>query len=273
MNNQEKAIANAVQGTPSAAREVKIDPRSPADFSPLTQGRHLLRTIRSGALATLDPAGIPLATLVSVATDADGVPLILVSKLSSHTRNLDADPRFSLLLATTGKGDPLAHPRLSLTGSAVRITHDRVRRRFLARHPKAALYADFADFGFFRLEPTAMHLNGGFARAYDGPAADILTSLAGAEELIALEPEAIAHLNEDHADAVQLYAALAGVPAARWRVSGVDPAGLDLLAGDATGRLAFPVSVVSGQQLRVTLKELADAARRLERGSSITQSD
>ena len=82
----------------------------------------------------------------------------------------------------------------------------RVRRRFLARHPKSELYAGFADFSFWRLDVVSAHLNGGFARAADLKAADVLTDMADAESLIDAEAGAIAHMNDDHAEAVRLYA-------------------------------------------------------------------
>ena len=136
------------------------------DFDAPALAKHLLRTLRTGALATLDrAAGFPFASLVTVATDLDGSPLLLMSQLSAHTLNLERDSRASLLLAQGGKGDPLAHPRLTVIGRAERTTEPRARGRFLARHPKAKLYADFADFSFWRLEIAGAHLNGGFARA------------------------------------------------------------------------------------------------------------
>src|SRR3954470_10219506 len=121
-----------------------MDEPRPTDvpFDGPALGRHLLRSIRSGALGTLDPAGFPFATLVTVATDIDGSPLILTSRLSGHTANLERDPRVSVLLSQTGKGDPLAHPRLTVLGRAARTGDPRVRARFLARHPKAKLYVD-----------------------------------------------------------------------------------------------------------------------------------
>ena len=108
---------------------------------------------------------------MAVATDIDGTPVILVSTLSAHTAALDADPRCSLLVGEPGKGDPLAHPRIThrLQRSAAGTRNargTRVRRRYLNRHPKAELYAGFADFAFFRLEPRGASLNGGFGRAY-----------------------------------------------------------------------------------------------------------
>jgi putative heme iron utilization protein len=157
-------------------------PQVPANppFSPLAQNtfdglalaRTLSRTTPAGALATLTrDAGYPFASLTSVATDSDGAPILLLSGLAHHTRNLRADPRGSLLLAQgglgAGKGDPLAHPRLTVVGRLAPTAEARARARFLRRHPKAALYADFPDFSFWRLEPEAAHLNGGFARAAD----------------------------------------------------------------------------------------------------------
>ncbi len=114
--------------------------RPPEDFNPIAVAKGLLRSIRSGALATLDRnTGHPFCSLVNVATDVDGSPLILVSQLSTHTANIEVDPRASVLLASTGKGDPLAYPRLTALGSFAKIDRGspdegRVLRRFLARH-------------------------------------------------------------------------------------------------------------------------------------------
>jgi putative heme iron utilization protein len=236
------------------------------EFDASGLARSLLRTIRSGALATVDPVtAAPFASLVSVATDVDGSPLLLVSRLAAHTTHLDQDPRASLLLAAPGKGDPLAHPRLTLTGSAVVSEDPRVRRRFLARHPKAALYADFPDFSFRRLTIEAAHLNGGFARAARLSPAEILTDVGHAEALLAAEEGALAHMNADHRDALGLYATvLAGAGKAEWRATGFDPDGMDLAAGDLTARLPFPERVRDAGALRQVLVRLADDARRLK---------
>jgi putative heme iron utilization protein len=170
-------------------------------------------------------------------------------------------------MASTGKGDPLAHPRLTLIGTFRPIARDdpqeaRVRRRFLARHPKAELYAGFADFSFWRLGVVSAHLNAGFARAADLKAADVMTDLAGAENLVESEQGAIAHMNEDHADAVRLYATkLLGAEDAAWRLSGLDPEGLDLVLGEATLRLPFPARVTSAAELREMVVGLAQEAR------------
>ncbi len=247
----------------------RLPENAPApDFDPKAVARALLRATRAGTLATIDRnTGHPFASLVNVATDSDGAPLILVSRLSTHTANLEADGRAALLLASGGKGDPLAHPRLTVIGSFVQVQREdrdeaRLRRRFLARHPKSELYAGFADFSFWRLDAISAHLNGGFARAADLKAADVLTDIAGAENLIEAEAGAIAHMNADHADAARLYATrLLRAEDGPWRLTGLDPDGLDLAAGDITLRLAFPARVATADQLRAMLVDLVKQAR------------
>jgi heme iron utilization protein len=238
------------------------------DFDPKALAKGLLRATRAGALATIDRnTGHPFASLVNVATDVDGAPLILVSRLSTHTANLEVDGRASLLLTSAGKGDPLAHPRLTLLGSFGQIARDdpqqpRIRRRFLARHPKSELYAGFGDFSFWRLQTVSAHLNGGFARAADLKAADVMTDVLGAEGLIEAEAGAVAHMNGDHAEAVRLYATkLLGAEDGAWRLTGLDPEGLDLARGDTTLRLPFAQRVTTADELRKAVVDLATQAR------------
>jgi putative heme iron utilization protein len=240
----------------------------PADFQPVDVAKTLLRCTRTGTLATLDRhTGHPFASLVNIATDVDGSPVILVSKLATHTANLEQDPRASLLLAETGKGDALTHPRLTVLGGFAPLTRDhpdepRIRRRFLARNRKSELYAGFADFGFWRMTVVSAHLNGGFARAADLTAANLLTEVSDARELIEAEEGAVAHMNGDHAEACNLYAnKLLGVAGDKWRCVGLDPDGLDLQDGQIALRLAFAERVTGPGPLRATLKHLAEQAR------------
>jgi putative heme iron utilization protein len=240
----------------------------PADFVPRDLAKSLLRATRAGTLATLDRnSGHPFASLVNVATDVDGSPLILVSRLATHTANLECDGRASLLLAETGKGDALAHPRLTVLGTLAPVAHDSadepcIRRRFLSRHPKSELYAGFADFAFWRMSVVSAHLNGGFARAADLTAIELLTDLTGAQALIEAEAEAIAHMNADHAEACRLYATrLLGAPDGDWACVGVDPEGLELQQGRTALWLAFPQRVTAPGPLRAVLKQLAEQAR------------
>jgi putative heme iron utilization protein len=242
----------------------------PADFVPGAVAKTLLRATRAGTLATIDRhTGHPFASLVNVATDADGSPLILVSKLATHTANLEVDGRASLLLAEYGKGDALAHPRLTVLGSMAEVDRKgadepRVRRRFLSRHPKSELYAGFGDFAFWRMAVASAHLNGGFARAADLAAADVLTDIADAASLVEAEADAIAHMNADHAEALRLYATkLLGAPDGKWSCVGIDPDGLDLQLGQSALRLAFPQRITGPGSLRQVLKQIADQARTM----------
>lgn len=239
-----------------------------ADFAPVELAKTLLRCTRSGTLATLDRnTGHPFASLVNVATDADGAPLILVSRLATHTANLEIDGRASLLLASSGKGDALAHPRLTVLGTFKPVAPNsadepRVRRRFLARQPKSKLYAGFADFTFWRMEMVSAHLNGGFARAADLAAADILSDVSDTAALIEAEEGAVAHMNDDHAEACRLYATkLLGAADGDWRCAGIAPDGIELQNGPDSLWLPFPQRVTGPGALRTMLKQLADEAR------------
>src|ERR1700757_4924890 len=158
------------------------------DFDPRRAARTLLREGRSGALATLMAgSGDPYCSLVNVATAADGSPPLLISRLAVHTRNILADPRVSLMLDERRAGDPLEGARVMLTGTAHATDDPNVRRRYLERQPEAKKFADFADFGFYRIALRGAHLVAGFGRIVDLASADILTEVAGAEALVDAE--------------------------------------------------------------------------------------
>lgn len=234
-----------------------------ADFDPKLAAKKLLREARSGALATLMAgSGDPYASLVNVATDASGAPLLLLSKLAVHTKNILADARVSLMLDERKEGDPLEGARVMLNGT-VAVTEDTAaRRRYLARHPSAEMFAGFGDFAFYRLELKRAHLVAGFGRIVDLKAGDVLTDLAGAEELVAAEGDILAHINADHAGTCRLYAVkLLGGPDGDWRCAGCDPEGLELQIERLALRLPFPQRVNAPGPLRAVLKQLADKAR------------
>ncbi|WP_163268841.1 HugZ family protein [Chelativorans alearense] len=245
----------------------KADPFLETDAEAIRLAKTLLRTARFGALATLDADGAPLATRVAVATDMDGAPLILVSALSAHTAALAADPRCSLLVGEPGKGDPLAHPRLTLKARAERLERGTIgaahaERRYLNRHPKAKLYAGFADFSFFRLEPEGGLLNGGFARAYKLKREELLAEGTVSAALLEIEQRAVEHMNEDHADAVENYAtAFAGAEAGNWVLTGIDPEGIDLAKGDEARRVFFDAPLKDASEMRPVLVAMAKKAR------------
>lgn len=249
--------------------EAKKDVLRPTDDEAIRLGKTLLRAARHAALAVLEPgSGWPLASRVSVATDCAGRPLILVSELSAHTGGLMEDERCALLLGEAGKGDPLAHPRMTLKCRARKVAqgtddHAAIAERFLARHPKAALYADFTDFSYFRLEPEEASLNGGFGKAYRLARDDLMSDAAVAHDLERTGPGAVAHMNEDHRDAIALYAKhFAGIAEPLdWTMTGIDPDGFDLMAGDRAARLFFPEPLASASDMRARFVEMASQAR------------
>jgi heme iron utilization protein len=234
-----------------------------ADFDPRRSARKLLREARSGALASLmTGSGDPYCSLVNVATAADGSPLLLISRLAVHTKNILADPRVSLMLDERRAGDPLEGARVMLMGTAGKTEDAQMRRRYLDRQPEAQMFAGFGDFAFYRVELKGAHLVAGFGRIVDLTPADILTDLTGADALVGAEEEVVAHMNADHADATRLYATkLLGAGDGEWRCVGCDPDGLELQLGRQALRLDFPQRVASPGALRHVLKNLAEEAR------------
>lgn len=244
------------------AQKLPFAPLPQNSFDGLSLAKILLRQAISATLATLTAEDFPFASLTTLATDCDGSPLILTSSLAHHSRNLRANPRASLLIAETGKGDPLAHPRLTLVGrfgpvDAGSAEGARARARFLRRQPKAALYVDFPDFSFQRMTIEAAHINGGFARAADFAGCDLLTPLDGAQGVIDEEAALIEDLNAFSRERRGKWAESAGGdPALNWRVSGVDPDGVDLLAPQVAVRVGFSVREVDARKIRADLDQL-----------------
>ncbi len=188
--------------------------------------------------------GDPYCSLVNVASRADGAPILLISRLAVHTKNILADDRVSLMLDERAAGDPLEGARIMLSGHAEEPDADdlgAVRRRYLSAHPSAETFVDFKDFLFFRIRPTGAHLVAGFGRIIDLKPEQFLTPIADARALIEAEEGAIEHMNTDHREALNLYATrLLGAADADWLCTGCDPCGLDLQAERMTLRLDFP---------------------------------
>ncbi|TWD54311.1 hypothetical protein FB480_103220 [Agrobacterium vitis] len=147
----------------------------------------LLHKAKHVALAVLEPdTGAPFVSRVLMAAMPDGTLSLLVSQLATHTKALLADPRASLLVGEPGKGDPLAHPRVTIQCIGEKIARDSqdhatIRSAFLTLHPKAKLYIDFPDFLFFRLTPQSASLNGGFGKAFLLTKDDLLRSPSSAQ--------------------------------------------------------------------------------------------
>lgn len=235
------------------------------DFDPGKLARSLLRRSRQGALATLMAgSGDPYCSLVNLASHPDGSPILLISGLAVHTRNILADSRVSLMLDERVAGDPLEGARIMLSGHAEQAAADKelLKRRYLTAHPSAEAFVSFKDFSFFRIRPTGTHLVAGFGRIVDLRPEQFLTDLAGAEDLLAVEEGAVEHMNADHRDAMGLYATkLLGAAEGDWRCTGCDPEGLDMQDGQTALRLDFPERVTNGAALRKMLVRLAGEAR------------
>lgn len=236
-----------------------------ADVKPARLTRSLLGRSRQGALATLMPrSGDPYCSLVAVASLPDGMPILLISRLAVHTKNILSDPRVSLMLDERAPGDPLEGARIMLAGTAEEAKDDGelLKRRYLAAHPSAEEFVGFRDFSFFKIVPKGVHLVAGFGRIVDLAPRDFLTDLADADALLEAEPDIVAHMNADHADTMNLYAVkLLGASQGAWRCTGCDPEGLDLQDDRRTLRLEFPERIVTPGALRQALKALADRAR------------
>jgi hypothetical protein len=227
-----------------------------------TFARLLMRRCDRAALAT-SCSGAPYASLVLVAADLDASPLLLLSDLARHSRNIAFDPRVSLLFdGTAGHDDPLAGPRLTFLGHAEIVADPRLVDRFVRRHPTSAAYAGFGDFRLYRLTAERGHLVAGFGRIewIDGDAlrlGDALGALAAAEAAM------VAEINRDHPDVA---CAIAQRRLDRggevWRITGLDPEGIDLRHAAETARLDFAAPVPDPDTVRAKLFELADAARK-----------
>ena len=232
-----------------------VDPRA-QHAAAVADAKRLMRLARTGALATLDPQiGAPLATLVGVASDFVGAPLFLMSTLARHTRHLAADPRASLLLTEAPeRGDPLNHPRVTLSGRIERAEGTGVRTRYLQRNPKAKLYVDFADFAFFRLAIEAVHFNGGFGRADALTPQDILASREPETAFAEAELRLIDWVNALGDDAVARLAGHKRRGRQIWRAIGLDAEGLDLSAGNQAARVQFPAPALNETDWRAGVK-------------------
>ena len=244
------------------------DDRKSAAFPKLKQAeadsRALVRSALKGALATVHNAiGHPYASLVLTATEPDGTPVFLISRLALHTQNLQNDSRATMLVdGTCDAEDPMTGARVTLIGHAQPTKSVTVRARFLARHPAAEGYADFADFAFYALHPERAHFIGGFGRIVDLDATGVLLPMDGADALVAAEPEIVSHMNIDHADAIHLYATkLLSAGVGTWRMTGIDAEGCDLVSGARALRLPFGSRITTAAEARRELARLAAVAR------------
>lgn len=233
--------------------------------------RGLLRSADRATLATTlvgaserdggADGGWPYASLVLMAVDHDASPLLLVSTLAEHTRNLLADSRAAILVdGTAGLDEPLTGARATVLGRFVRDDDPGRRARYLRRHPSAEGYAGFGDFAVWRMQVERAHLVAGFGRIH-WVEADAVLGEAGLS-LAEREADVVGHMNQDHADAIELYArVLLGLDGEGWAMTGCDAEGADLRLGGRVARLPFDEPVRDAEQARVELVRLVKRAR------------
>jgi hypothetical protein len=231
------------------------------------RARTMVAQLPTGTLCTvaMEPAGYPYGSFVTVAFEG-GHPVFLISELAEHTKNLRVDTRASLLMTQEGDGDPLAKSRVTLVGNCTPVANpEAARAAFLERHPNAGYYADFKDFHFWRLEVAAIRYIGGYGRM----------SWVGVADWIAAEPDPVAsfaegivaHMNENHADALPRYGRAFSRATALTTVTmtGIDRYGFEMSAVTPDGprpiRVAFTEPISTSKEARTALIAMLQEAR------------
>jgi putative heme iron utilization protein len=260
----EDAHARPARDAPEPLYDVNIPTPTHAE-----RARTLVARISTGTLCTLalEPEGYPYGSFVTVAFD-NGNPIFLISGLAEHTKNLERDPRASLLVAESGSADPLANGRVTMIGPCTRVEAEggTARAAFFAAHPNSRYYADFRDFAFWTLHVDSVRYIGGYGRM-----SWISKSEWQTAEPDPLDPSAagtIAHMNADHADAMVLYckAFSKATEITSATMTGVDRYGFDMSVKTSEGprpvRLAFPTPVSTPEEARAALIAMVKEARR-----------
>ncbi|MCW3004099.1 MAG: hypothetical protein JWQ20_3397 [Conexibacter sp.] len=249
---------------PAPLTEVAPVPRRSA----AEEARTLLAGTNVATLATLSDDGGPWGSMVTYATLPDGSPVLCVSALAEHGRNLARDARASLVVVDPAPADdPLSAGRVTLAGAVTRPAggaHDSARAAYLAAVASGRYYIDYTDFSLYVLHVERVRWVGGYGRM----------SSADADAYAAAQPDpisdargAVDHLNQDHADALLTMArALGGYPdATSTRCTAADRYGLDLVVetprGTAPARVGFAEPLTAADGLRAAAVELARRAR------------
>ncbi len=240
-------------------RGVEINRDAARPIEAIRVARTLLRTNRVTMLATLDPGGYPYNTATNLIVEPDGVPAVFMAGLSIHARNIEADPRVSMTVADS-RTDVMTTPRLTLSGRAERVPADEtaeLRARYEERFPKSKLYLGLPDALFYRVQAQAVQLNGGPAQnANSVTPEDLLTDLDTASALMSEAPALVASLNQD--DLGTRLAAAADAKPGRWRVSSIDPEGIDLSTASDLARVWFTDPVVTRSDFDTAVADLLE---------------
>ncbi|MHB8689716.1 MAG: HugZ family pyridoxamine 5'-phosphate oxidase [Solirubrobacteraceae bacterium] len=266
-------VVDGAPSVPPPLREREPAPR----LSPAEEARTLVAATNVGALATLTADGDPWASLITYGALDDGSPVLCLSRLAEHGRNVEREPRASVVVTQPDPPvDPLAAARVTIAGRVARPRDagelEAARTAHLSSVPYASVYVDFSDFSLWILRAERVRWVGGYGRM-DSASASAYTN-AQPDPVAAGAAGAIAHLNADHADALlQVAQALGGYPDATSAIcTGLDRRGIDLMLETARGtaptRVAFPHDLSSGAELRSATVELTKRSRALLAGSS-----
>jgi putative heme iron utilization protein len=259
-----------IDGAPSVPPPLSAVDPAPR-LTPAEEARTLVAATNVGALATLTADGDPWASLVTYGCIADGSPVLCLSSMAEHGRNVAGDPRASIVVTQPDPpADPLAAARVTLAGRVARVDGDALalaRAAHLEAVPAAHVYIDFSDFAVWVLEVERVRWVGGYGRMDSASGPDFAS--ASADPVAGAAAGAVAHLNADHADALLAIAqTLGGYPDAVSAVcTGVDRRGIDLTLetarGRAPARVAFGADLARGSELRAATVELTRRARAL----------
>ena len=227
----------------------------------------LLRASRGATIATVAD-GQPFASLVTPASAPDRSLLLLLSGLSPHTRHLRAEPRCSIMvMGMPISANPQTAPRLSLTGTAAPEPDSALKARWVSLHPYAAFYAGLGDFQLWRFRGEAGQFVGGFASAHRFGPAELAADPAAVAAMAEAEPGIVSHCNDDHPDAMDAIAHMAGGNGEGWRMVACDIDGCDLVREEASVRIPWSAPLAGGNGVRGELIRLAAAARNSAAGA------
>ena len=223
------------------------------------QARELLLKEYRGVLSTHSKSmpGFPFGSVVPYCLDAEGNPLILISRIAQHTHNLQKDPKCSLLVGERDAEDVQAVGRLTVLAHAQKLEEpaaiEAAAERYYRYFPESSNYHKAHDFDFWVLKPVRHRYIGGFGAIHWVDHLSLANPFAGKAELSMIE-----HMNSDHANAIEHYVKLSGLPQKPVaQMVGIDSEGMHLRIGQAVYWLAFAVPCNTPIQVREALVFLA----------------
>jgi putative heme iron utilization protein len=225
------------------------------------EARCFVRGQHSGVLSTISQRveGFPFGSVAPFIVDHAGCPIILISTLAEHTKNIDADPRVSLIVQPYSPDMQVAG-RVTLIGRAQRLDNkSALGPRYLRFHPQAESYFAMHDFSFYRIEPVRIRYIGGFGKIHwVEPAQYLLPALPLADQ----ETDILDHMNTDHGDNLRAYCRhVHGVETSQAMLIGIDPDGFEIQTDDTSLRFEFSTRINNAQEARLALVAFAEAAR------------